>query len=95
MIFHDKDKVGMREVTRYFKVYITDIETWMSEGTFPMCYWENGRRYWESQVILDYLESVDSLSSSSQADPDRFGKYFYLQVVCVAIIVHQAMNIFF
>ena len=95
MIFHEKDIVGMREVTRHFKVYITDIETWMSEGAFPMCYWENGRRYWQSQVILDFLDSEDSLISTSQEDRNRVSNSFYLQVAVVAIIVHQAMNIIF
>lgn len=48
--------VSITEVTRYFRVLNTDLETWCEEGVLPPPVWMNGRRYWSSNDLNDLID---------------------------------------
>ncbi len=43
------------DITRGFKIFDRDIDTWVSEGWFPEYVWFNGRRYWDSDKFLEFM----------------------------------------
>ena len=45
------------DITRGFKIFDRDIDTWVSEGWLPEYRWCNGRRYWDSDKFLEFMNS--------------------------------------
>ena len=43
------------DITREFKIFDRDIDTWVSEGWFPEYRWCNGRRYWDSDKFIEFM----------------------------------------
>lgn len=54
MIFEPNSWIYITEITRGYKIFERDIDTWVSEGWFPPYVWRNGRRYWSSDVLNEF-----------------------------------------
>ena len=42
------------DITRGFKIFDRDIDTWVSEGWFPEYMWHKGRRVWDSNKFNEF-----------------------------------------
>ena len=49
--------ISITDITRGFKIFDRDIDTWVSEGWLPEYVWFNGRRYWDSDKFLKFMNS--------------------------------------
>jgi hypothetical protein len=57
MTFSPNSMLLITDITRGFKIFDHDIDTWVSEGWLPEYRWCNGRRYWDSDKFLEFMNS--------------------------------------
>lgn len=88
VFFPPNSMISITDITRGYKIFDRDIDTWMSEGWFPRCVWINGRRYWESNSLNEFLSGSEvdlPRDSSNRCDLSIFN--FVVSLTCGIILV--------
>ena len=65
-------------ITREYRMFDRDIDTWIKEGWFPAYEWHNGRRYWDSDKFNTFAagNQISLPKANSQGDSLPSDKLF-------------------
>ena len=81
------------DITREFKIFDRDIDTWVSEGWFPEYRWCNGRRYWDSDKFLEFMNS--SKLTQNKLREEKSNVYNIASVVAIIFASVAIMMLYF
>ena len=79
--------ISITTITREYRIFERDIDTWVDEGWFPKYEWHNGRRYWDSDVINAFVAGcpVNFAPTAASSIQRFFRRHFALNLVSSTI----------
>ena len=77
--------ISITDITRGFKIFDRDIDTWVSEGWFPEYVWFNGRRYWDSDKFLEFMNCSEI--PQHRLSEDKNSSHIIAIAIAIAIMM--------
>jgi len=81
--------IKIQEITRGYRIFERDIDTWVSEGWFPEYSWYKGRRVWDSNKFNEFAAGsvIPQYKLNSSKKKDTSDDFFLVLTAASAALI--------